>query len=601
MPKSVEQILQDMEKKLIESYNKNISKGVNDTSAWQKNKIASLKRYKKESALIVGDSFRQVKSISNKQITASYMAGDSAVKSLLSKVDIADSFSTINTKKLDTILNEVNGIYAKAANSSYLYANNQYKNILKESQIYLDSGVNTLSESIDKAAKDFLSNGISSIKYKNGANVNVASYSEMVLRTNAKRAHLTGEGQRANEFGIYTVQVSSYGMCSDTCLPWQGQVYIDDVYADGKSGDYPLLSSAMENGLYHPNCRHTHGIWFEGISTLPPAPDDKRTLDRYKQEQRQRAIERNIRKYKNLEQGCVDVTNKAKYHRKVLDWQKLQREHLSKNTYLRRSYRRERIYGIDQKIGKPIEDKVFKQAVGKELGTKPLLNLLGDPTKESRSFVELVEKSYQQAGGDAGEDMIMKAINKQQGYDGLPKILDKSVIDVFADDDNYVELFRGVKGAQFTEQFKTGEFYAGKGIYGNGTYTALDDLVAFGYADRKNENLTRMVFDKNTTKVIEYKEAYRESIIESRKLFDIPSMDTEDIEESAFLFADDLIGAIRSNDKEAIRNIKINSQYMMATYSEPGKWALLNGYDAIYVEDAQYYVILNRTSIIVQR
>ena len=41
---------------------------------------------------------------------------------------------------------------------------------------------------------------------------------------------LLGEAQKCERMGIDTVLVSQYGACSDTCLPWQGLVYIDDVW-----------------------------------------------------------------------------------------------------------------------------------------------------------------------------------------------------------------------------------------------------------------------------------------------------------------------------------------------------------------------------------
>lgn len=41
---------------------------------------------------------------------------------------------------------------------------------------------------------------------------------------------------------------------------------------------------------------------------------------RYELEQRQRECERNIRKYKRLEAGCIDADNMAKYTEKRRQW-----------------------------------------------------------------------------------------------------------------------------------------------------------------------------------------------------------------------------------------------------------------------------------------
>lgn len=109
----------------------------------------------------------------------------------------------------------------------------------------------------------------------------------MALRTAATRSMLLGEAQRRVELGVDTVLVSQYGACSETCLPWQGKIYIDDVWGmwDGeRSGDrglsndghwYMLLSAAVNKGLFHPNCRHTLLTWRYGDSIPPPMDGDK--------------------------------------------------------------------------------------------------------------------------------------------------------------------------------------------------------------------------------------------------------------------------------------------------------------------------------------
>lgn len=52
----------------------------------------------------------------------------------------------------------------------------------------------------------------------------------MALRTAATKAYMQGEARKRDEMGIDTVLISQYGACSETCLPWQGRVYIDDVW-----------------------------------------------------------------------------------------------------------------------------------------------------------------------------------------------------------------------------------------------------------------------------------------------------------------------------------------------------------------------------------
>jgi len=77
---------------------------------------------------------------------------------------------------------------------------------------------------------------------------------------------------------------------------------------------------------------------------MPKVPDEEKALENYKNEQQQRYIERQIRRYKRLAEGSIDEKNRKKYNAKVKEWQKVMREFLKENPQLRRAYRREKIY-----------------------------------------------------------------------------------------------------------------------------------------------------------------------------------------------------------------------------------------------------------------
>ena len=200
------------------------------------------------------------------------------------------------------------------------------------------------------ATKDFLSKGINSIEYSNGAMVNIASYAEMAIRTANKRAYLQGEGAKRNEWGVHTVLVPNRGGGCPYCIKFQGKVFIDDVWSGGteeesKETGYPLLSTAVKAKLFHPNCKDTIVTYFPGINTIPKVPT-REELEVKKQkyiiEQKQRNNERQIRKYKRLELGSTDEENIEKYHNKRLEWQQYNKEFCEKHN-LKRQYDREKV------------------------------------------------------------------------------------------------------------------------------------------------------------------------------------------------------------------------------------------------------------------
>lgn len=180
----------------------------------------------------------------------------------------------------------------------------------------------------------------------------------MALRTTSTRATLQGAAKRFAELGYDTVLISQYGGCSETCEPYQGKVYIDDVFTiwnGERSGDFGksnycdkwfmLLSVAIRGGLFHPNCRHTMGQYIEGLTKIPqPIPAEK-IREQRELEEKQRAMERKIRALKRKVEGTQDEKKVKEYKRKLREEQGKLREFIKEHDdVLRRDYSREKIY-----------------------------------------------------------------------------------------------------------------------------------------------------------------------------------------------------------------------------------------------------------------
>jgi len=119
------------------------------------------------------------------------------------------------------------------------------------------------------------------------------------------------------------------------------------------------LQEAIAAGLFHPNCAHDLNPYFPDLSPdrLPPRvdPAEQKLIDQhgykkaqeiaYKAQQQQRYIERQIRNWKMKEVTALDPAEQIKAHKKVLEWQRAQREHLKQNPFLPRKYEREGVPG----------------------------------------------------------------------------------------------------------------------------------------------------------------------------------------------------------------------------------------------------------------
>jgi hypothetical protein len=261
-----------------------------------------------------------------------------------------NSFFKMNDKKLSALQETVRNDLNKAQASVLRKMDDVYRQTIFKTHVYLQSGATTVYKAIDMATKDFLAKGIDSITYSNGAKVNIASYAEMCLRTANHRATLLGEGRKRDEWGIHLIVVSAHANTCKLCAPWQGKILIDDVfshpsqeYIQEYNKKYPLLSEAIKANLLHPNCRHSLITYFEGITNLPKIPDEKEAAETYKAEQKQREMEREIRKYKRIIAGACDEGNLKYAQDKVKALEKELRSFLKLHSELRRASEREKV------------------------------------------------------------------------------------------------------------------------------------------------------------------------------------------------------------------------------------------------------------------
>lgn len=387
-------IFEQMELDLISSMNRafyfhqneQIKEGF-EWEQWQLSKLRAMEQYRKRNKKIVGKYNKPIQEAIDRELKGNFSKGESKVERLFNKIkqllkwrkkenptiefpqDIDTStlkgyiakelgspgavpqeknFFGVNEKKLEALISTVNNDLNKAEYAILRKMDDVYRQTIFKTHMYLQNGTKTLNQAIDMATKDFLDKGINSIQYKNGANVNIASYAEMALRTANHRAMLLGEGSKRDEYGIHLVVVSAHANTCPKCEPWQGKILIDDVfthpnkeYIEKYRDKYKLVSEAIEKGLLHPNCRHSLITYFEGVTRIPTVPDGKEAIKVYEAEQKQRALERDIRKWKRIEVGSVDAKNVNDAAKKVKELEYQLTNHLDKNKQLRRAPQRE--------------------------------------------------------------------------------------------------------------------------------------------------------------------------------------------------------------------------------------------------------------------
>ena len=339
----VSRAFERIENELLESMTRNLKKhkaeetelGIEWTQ-WQAIQLEELQRFKQEAAQKYGLEFKSMnKKIRETIANASLQGASDEELNVLKALEkgyvlkrergLSAGFFQTNQKRLDALMNAVEHDMKTAQTAVLRYANDKYRQIIFQSQVAASSGALTYEKAVDMATSDFLKNGLNCITYSNGAVHNIVSYADMAVRTASKRAYLMGEGQKRQEWGISTVILNKRFNACPLCMPFEGKVLIDDVWSGGssKDGPYPLMSSAMAAGLYHPNCKDKHSTYFEGISSKPESRyyEEKPVIkERQLIENKLNHAKRQAKSYNRLAKNSLDAENQETYRARATEW-----------------------------------------------------------------------------------------------------------------------------------------------------------------------------------------------------------------------------------------------------------------------------------------
>lgn len=369
-------------------------------SMWQTEQLKSLEKYKKRNAVKYRKQFKDINRKIEGLIREAKDKGnmDQEIKILeaikkgfparkITPGGTAEFFK-LNERKLDALIKATTDDMEKAETAVLRMANDQYRKIIFNAQVYANTGAGTYEKAVDMATRDFLAAGLNCVQYANGARHTLADYADMAIRTASKRAYLQGEGEKRQEWGIATVIMNKRGNPCPLCLPFVGKVLMDDVWSGGpKDGisrltgvKYPLMSKAVEAGLYHPRCRDAHATYFEGINTASAQAESGRSytreelqelVDRQRAENRKQYARRQEKKYERMSKYSLDPENKQKYADKQKTWESvankaghdIMKMNLQTFAYIPKEKLVDYALNPDHPVGKE-KAKAFKSALG---------------------------------------------------------------------------------------------------------------------------------------------------------------------------------------------------------------------------------------------
>lgn len=342
---NIREAFEKIEDELIDSMMRNFSRhraeetkeGYNWTQ-WQAEQLKSLEEYRKHNAKKFGKRFKTINSKVEEMIRTAKADGNAsqeaeileAVKNGFKAPKKPSAHSTaeffkVNDRKLDALIKSTTDDLKRAETAVLRMSNDKYRKAIFNAQVAMNTGAVTYEKAVDMACKDMLNAGLNCVEYKNGARHTLSDYADMAVKTANKRAYLRGEGEKRAEWGVSLVVVNSrQGGCPD-CAKYIGKVFIDDVYSNGKKsdGNYPLLSTAIKNGLFHPRCKDSTSTYYPELDDLdaPLSEDEIKELDRQRGiEERQQYAQRQAERFDRRAEYSLDEDNKRIAQTRADEW-----------------------------------------------------------------------------------------------------------------------------------------------------------------------------------------------------------------------------------------------------------------------------------------
>lgn len=342
---NIREAFEKIEDELINSMMRNFSRhraeetkeGYNWTQ-WQAEQLKSLEEYRKHNAKKFGKRFKTINSKVEEMIRTAKADGNASQEAEILEA-VKDGFKApkkpsahstaeffkVNDRKLDALIKSTTDDLKRAETAVLRMSNDKYRKAIFNAQVAMNTGAVTYEKAVDMACKDMLNAGLNCVEYKNGARHTLSDYADMAVKTANKRAYLRGEGEKRAEWGVSLVVVNSRQGGYPDCAKYIGKVFIDDVYSNGKKsdGNYPLLSTAIKNGLFHPRCKDSTSTYYPELDDLdaPLSEDEIKELDRQRGiEEKQQYAQRQAERFDRRAEYSLDEDNKRIAQTRADEW-----------------------------------------------------------------------------------------------------------------------------------------------------------------------------------------------------------------------------------------------------------------------------------------
>ncbi|MFZ7647150.1 phage minor capsid protein [Staphylococcus saprophyticus] len=531
---------------------------------------------------------------------------------------IAQQF--VHTDAITSIVTDTMQDLASAFRTAKKYSKKNVDVAIKDVQEEVAKGLMvgmTNKQMSQRIARKFGEQGMTSFVTVDGKHLPLDFYAETVVRTKTQTAYNHSHLNRYAEDDIKHVTVTGNIPTCGECVRYRGH-----VFATERGDQFPYIN------LYttfpkHPNCQcnfRPYIIDFKSDEEIKRDLEHSKTFDestdsrtqaekeRYNTDQKAKAkARRNSLSYNKMRNRLgsdgpqtfqeylqVKTNNKPKYHewvaqmKKVYDPNKIsdetqsaQEEHTSANNVSDTNVQDDNKQAENDTQNATQDNNLFEpiETLDELIDLAPTLlekfdnrfgtNFADAPKNEFKFELDDFDKENEIPFNRKSQEVISEMF----GYNDLPHSITQDEFDKL-DESN--KLMRGLadfgdtSASELIEQYKTGEHYIGRGIFGHGTYTAVmteenKELVLSRYAKDNASNIMNMKINDDA------------NVITKKELSKIKKEWEMDIK----------LSDLDTNTKDLLKGITRNSSNL----------AVMLGYDVLYIEGQQYYVLLNRGKV----
>lgn len=337
---------------------------INATSEWRLKKLAEAGALSKETVQIIA-SYTGIQSdliteaiegaamgVADKLEPALQACARDGYISAIGGTPISTSVGNVVTnfrRQAKTDLNLVNTVMQYKAGSAYKNLVNKIYDDTKRQELLgvlgkhtleVTSGGTSRQEAVRNCIKEFSQKGIPAFVDKRGREWSPEAYINMDIRTTVNNTAHAAQDACCDKYGLDLIQISSHTGARPKCALDQGKIVSRSnrrgVCHDGDGNEIPFIplsdtSYGQPDGIFGINCHHKKYPFADGVNFQRYFPyDQEENTARYKEFQKQRAMERRVRetsRQADMLEAAGDTEGAKEAHRKLREQRKAYRDY----------------------------------------------------------------------------------------------------------------------------------------------------------------------------------------------------------------------------------------------------------------------------------